>query len=47
MRVMDGSEPGLTTPAAVLSGAPIELQARTVRYASYITTCRPLSKSKN
>lgn len=29
---MDGSEPGDTTPAAVLSGAPIELQARTVRY---------------
>lgn len=32
MRVMDGSEPGLDTPAAVLSGAPIDLQARTVRY---------------
>ncbi|CZT25199.1 probable NADH-ubiquinone oxidoreductase 21 kDa subunit, mitochondrial precursor [Ramularia collo-cygni] len=31
MRVMDGSEPGEDTPAAVLSGAPIELQARTVR----------------
>lgn len=31
-RVMDGSEPGATTPAAVLSGAPIDLQARTVRY---------------
>ncbi|KAK5165120.1 ndufs4 NADH dehydrogenase Fe-S protein subunit [Saxophila tyrrhenica] len=30
-RVMDGSEPGETTPAAVLSGAPVELQARTVR----------------
>ncbi|KAL2429726.1 NADH-ubiquinone oxidoreductase 21 kDa subunit, mitochondrial [Exophiala dermatitidis] len=30
-RVMDGSEPGKTTPAAVLSGAPIDLQARTVR----------------
>ena len=30
-RVMDGSEPGDTTPAAVLSGAPIDLQARTVR----------------
>ncbi|KAF2859878.1 hypothetical protein K470DRAFT_282389 [Piedraia hortae CBS 480.64] len=30
-RVMDGSEPGLTTPAAVLSGAPLDLQARTVR----------------
>lgn len=33
MRVMDGSEEGDTTPAAVLSGAPVELQARTVRYA--------------
>ncbi|QIW99074.1 hypothetical protein AMS68_004592 [Peltaster fructicola] len=31
MRVMDGSEPGETTAAAVLSGAPVELQARTVR----------------
>nr|POE72149.1 nadh-ubiquinone oxidoreductase 21 kda subunit, mitochondrial [Quercus suber] len=31
MRVMDGSEPGDTTPAAVLSGAPLDLQARTVR----------------
>ncbi|KAK3716196.1 ndufs4 NADH dehydrogenase Fe-S protein subunit [Vermiconidia calcicola] len=30
-RVMDGSEPGEDTPAAVLSGAPVELQARTVR----------------
>ncbi|GAB7330991.1 hypothetical protein MBLNU13_g02496t1 [Cladosporium sp. NU13] len=30
-RVMDGSEPGLDTPAAVLSGAPTDLQARTVR----------------
>ncbi|KAF2103396.1 putative NADH-ubiquinone oxidoreductase 18 kDa subunit [Rhizodiscina lignyota] len=30
-RVMDGSEPGDTTPAAVLSGAPVDLQARTVR----------------
>ncbi|EMC91865.1 hypothetical protein BAUCODRAFT_134631 [Baudoinia panamericana UAMH 10762] len=30
-RVMDGSEDGLDTPAAVLSGAPIDLQARTVR----------------
>lgn len=29
---MDGSEEGETTPAAVLSGAPVELQARTVRY---------------
>ncbi|KAF2488217.1 ETC complex I subunit conserved region-domain-containing protein [Neohortaea acidophila] len=31
IRVMDGSEAGETLPAAVLSGAPIELQARTVR----------------
>ena len=31
MRVMDGSEPGESVPAAVLSGAPTELQARTVR----------------
>ncbi|KAI1336626.1 putative NADH-ubiquinone oxidoreductase 18 kDa subunit [Xylariaceae sp. FL0016] len=30
-RVMDGSEDTDITPAAVLSGAPIELQARTVR----------------
>ncbi|MCJ1339848.1 NADH:ubiquinone oxidoreductase 21kD subunit [Bachmanniomyces sp. S44760] len=30
-RVMDGSEPGDITAAAVLSGAPVELQARTVR----------------
>ncbi|TAQ88800.1 hypothetical protein B7494_g2898 [Chlorociboria aeruginascens] len=30
-RVMNGSEEGDVTPAAVLSGAPIELQARTVR----------------
>jgi len=30
-RVMNGSEEGEVTPAAVLSGAPMELQARTVR----------------
>ncbi|KIV93207.1 hypothetical protein PV10_04442 [Exophiala mesophila] len=30
-RVMNGSEPGETTPAAILSGAPVDLQARTVR----------------
>jgi hypothetical protein len=30
---MDGSEPGDSVAAAVLSGAPIDLQARTVRYA--------------
>lgn len=29
---MDGSEDTEILPAAVLSGAPIELQARTVRY---------------
>jgi len=29
---MDGSEPGESVPAAVLSGAPVDLQARTVRY---------------
>lgn len=28
---MDGSEEGNTVPAAVLSGAPVDLQARTVR----------------
>ncbi|KAI9694176.1 MAG: NADH:ubiquinone oxidoreductase 21kD subunit [Bathelium mastoideum] len=28
---MDGSEPGDVVPAAVLSGAPTDLQARTVR----------------
>lgn len=32
---MDGSEDSESLPAAVLSGAPIELQARTVRYVSY------------
>jgi NADH dehydrogenase (ubiquinone) Fe-S protein 4 len=31
---MDGSEEGKILPAAVLSGAPIELEARTVRYAN-------------
>ena len=30
-RVMDGSEPSEVTPAAILSGAPVDLQARTVR----------------
>jgi len=28
---MDGSEPGDTLPAAVVSGTPVDLQARTVR----------------
>lgn len=37
-RVMDGSEPVETVPAAVLSGAPTDLQARTVRYGH--TDCR-------
>lgn len=36
-RVMDGSEPGEALPAAVLSGAPVDLQARTARWA-YIPT---------
>jgi len=30
-KVQDGSEPGETLAAAVLSGAPVDLQARTVR----------------
>jgi hypothetical protein len=33
-RVMDGSEPGDSVAAAVLSGAPVDLQARTVRYGT-------------
>lgn len=33
-RVMDGSEPGESVAAAVLSGAPVDLQARTVRYGN-------------
>ena len=37
-RVMDGSEEGEVLPAAVLSGAPIELQARTVRYVHLISS---------
>lgn len=32
---MNGSEEGEVLPAAVLSGAPIELQARTVRYVRH------------
>jgi hypothetical protein len=31
---MNGSEEGEVVAAAVLSGAPIDLQARTVRYVS-------------
>lgn len=37
MRVMDGSEAGDTVAAAVLSGAPTELQARTVRCVAVLT----------
>lgn len=44
---MDGSEPGDTLPAAVLSGAPTDLQARNVRYvrqiSSSITSSRTLT----
>jgi NADH dehydrogenase (ubiquinone) Fe-S protein 4 len=32
---MNGSEDTDVLPAAVLSGAPIELEARTVRYISF------------
>jgi NADH dehydrogenase (ubiquinone) Fe-S protein 4 len=32
---MNGSEDGEVLPAAVLSGAPIELEARTVRYEEF------------
>jgi NADH dehydrogenase (ubiquinone) Fe-S protein 4 len=34
---MDGSEPGESVAAAVLSGAPTDLQARTVRYSNPIS----------
>ena len=44
-RVMDGSEPGLDTPAAVLSGAPMDLQARTVRYERTILYSTRLQRS--
>jgi hypothetical protein len=30
---MDGSEPGEIVPGAVLSGAPVDLQGRQVRFA--------------
>ena len=33
---MDGSEPGEIVAAAVLSGAPVDLQARQVRCVRYI-----------
>ena len=35
-RVMDGSEPGEVVPGAILSGAPVELQARQVRFVSLL-----------
>jgi hypothetical protein len=35
---MNGSEEGEVLPAAVLSGAPIELEARTVRYDQRVFT---------
>jgi NADH dehydrogenase (ubiquinone) Fe-S protein 4 len=35
-RVMDGSEPGESVAAAVLSGAPVDLQARTVRCVAHM-----------
>lgn len=34
-KVQDGSEEGIL-PAATVSGAPMELQARTVRYAHHL-----------
>lgn len=34
---MDGSELGDLVAAAVISGAPVDLQARTVRYGSPAT----------
>lgn len=37
-RVQDGSEPGNSLAAAVLSGAPVDLQARTVRCVHKIET---------
>lgn len=43
---MDGSEPGLDTPAAVLSGAPTDLQARTVRYMRPIKSLREVCDTK-
>jgi NADH dehydrogenase (ubiquinone) Fe-S protein 4 len=33
---MDGSEPGEIVAAAVLSGAPVDLQARQVRYVENV-----------
>lgn len=40
-RVLNGSEPGGMTPAAVLSGAPVDLQARTVRYETSLPQASP------
>lgn len=42
---MDGSEPGDSVAAAVLSGAPVELQARTVRYVFRRSVCSPSDRS--
>jgi hypothetical protein len=39
---MNGSEEGDVLPAAVLSGAPIELEARTVRYDLQLLQLREL-----
>ena len=36
-RVIDGSEDNEAVAAAVLSGAPLELQARTVRYVNSLS----------
>jgi NADH dehydrogenase (ubiquinone) Fe-S protein 4 len=44
---MDGSEPGPTLPAAVLSGAPTDLQARTVRYLRPRREAAPPSEKSN
>lgn len=38
-QVQDGSEDVNVLPAAVLSGAPMELQARTVRYVQSSPWC--------
>lgn len=44
-RVMNGSEEGEVLPAAVLSGAPVELQARTVRYVYTIFISKSYANS--
>jgi hypothetical protein len=38
---MDGSEPGNIVAAAVVSGAPTDLQARTVRYVAFMSSDVP------